>query len=382
MRRSNAPTLQDVANQAGVTAMTVSVVLNGARSATRVSEATRLRIQEAAARLHYRPNAVARGLSRRRMDTIGIVSSIITSDADGDLNLYFLEILNGILEAAAKHGQNTTVFSITDWCEDENKILQFCDGRVDGLIFVAPQRLSPSFAESLQHHTPFVTMHANDLLPRTYNLDIDNEGGAYTAVKYLIAQGHRRIMHFAGPLKFVGARQRLSGYQRALAEAKIPFDDTLISEGEYSAASGKEHATKLLSSGIETLPTAIFCASDDIAAGCLEALSSQGIRVPEDLSLVGYDDVLTARMTSPALTTVKQPFRRLGNRSVEMLMQQILNGVVPTIGATSQEATATESTETAADTDAPHTEVFDVELVVRGSVGPPPALPITPPCRG
>jgi LacI family transcriptional regulator len=388
MRRSNAPTLQDVAAQAGVTAMTVSVVLNGARSATRVSEATRLRIQEAAARLHYRPNAVARGLSRRRMDTIGIVSSIINSDDDADLNLYFLEILNGILEAAAKHGQNTTIFSITDWSADESKILHFCDGRVDGMIFIAPQRLSPSFAEALQHHTPFVTMHANDLLPRTYNLDIDNEGGAYEAVRYLISQGHRRIAHFPGQLKFQGARQRFDGYRRALAEANIPFDDSLILEGEYNQASGKARATQILTDRrINPFPTAIFCASDDIAAGCLEVFLGNGLRVPEDISLVGYDDVLTARMTTPPLTTVKQPFRGLGSRAVEMLMPQISNGIVPTIGATRtakestfpEEPDAAQHVVIAAEPDVPHTEVFDVKLVVRGSVGTPPVLPITLP---
>ncbi|MES2459339.1 MAG: LacI family DNA-binding transcriptional regulator [Armatimonadota bacterium] len=393
MRRSNAPTLQDVASQAGVTAMTVSVVLNGAKSATRVSEATRLRIQEAAARLHYRPNAVARGLSRRRMDTIGIVSSIINSDEEGDLNLYFLEILNGILESAAKHGQNTTIFSITDWATDESKILQFCDGRVDGMIFIAPQRLSPSFAEALQHHTPFVTMHANDLLPRTYNLDIDNEGGAYAAVQYLIAQGHRRIAHFPGQLKFLGARQRFDGYRRALEEAQIPFDASLILEGNYNTASGKNRALRMLTEGpINPLPTAIFCASDDIAAGCLEVLTNHGIRVPEDISLVGYDDVLTARMTTPPLTTVKQPFRRLGSRAVEMLMPQILNGIVPTVGATrtvensassndsitTDIAVTAEETKMASGSDVPHTEVFDVKLVIRGSVGTPTPQPLPP----
>src|SRR5579875_3451633 len=126
MRRGNAATLQDVAREAGVAAMTVSVVMNGARSATRVSDATRARIQEAAARLRYRPNAVARGLSRRRMDTIGVVTKMDLKE----INLYFLEVLNGILEVAAQHGQNTTVFSVTDWQGDEKRLLQFCDSRV------------------------------------------------------------------------------------------------------------------------------------------------------------------------------------------------------------------------------------------------------------
>ncbi|MBC8103980.1 MAG: LacI family DNA-binding transcriptional regulator [Cytophagales bacterium] len=380
MRRSNAPTLQDVASQAGVTAMTVSVVLNGARSATRVSEGTRARILEAAARLHYRPNGVARGLSRRRMDAIGVVSSVRNADEDDNINLYFLEILNGILEAGARHRQNITVFSITHQGDDEPKILQFCDGRVDGMIFVAPRRLSPGFAETLQHHTPFVTMHANDLLPCTYNLDIDNEGGGYQAVQYLISQGHRRIAHFPGQLNLLGPRQRMAGYQRALSEAGIAFDPSLVLEGAYSTLSGKERAGQLLSrSGICPLPTAIFCASDDIAAGCLEVLSGHGLRVPEDISLVGFDDILTARMTSPPLTTIRQPFRRLGNRAVEMLLPQILNGIVPAVGTLRDAegqavlpATSGDGSEPLAAVPTPHTEVFDVELVVRRSVGPPP----------
>jgi DNA-binding LacI/PurR family transcriptional regulator len=150
----------------------------------------------------------------------------------------------------------------------------------------------------------------------------------------------------------------------------------------------------MLDGAINPLPTAIFCASDDIAAGCLEVLVSHGLRVPEDVSLVGYDDVLTARMTTPALTTVKQPFRRLGNRAVELLMLQISNGIVPTIGTTRNledslspnypedkqgiTVAGKESGMAAADTDVPHTEVFDVKLVVRGSVEPPSDLPFTP----
>jgi DNA-binding LacI/PurR family transcriptional regulator len=197
----------------------------------------------------------------------------------------------------------------------------------------------------------------------------------------------------------VGARQRFDGYRRALEDADVAFDPSLVLEGEYNLASGKARARQMLTDGaINPLPTAIFCASDDIAAGCLEVLLSHGLRVPEDISLVGYDDVLTARMTTPPLTTVKQPFRRLGNRAVEMLMPQILNGIVPTIGATgtsdNSPSSSTHDTEppvviaakesevAAADTDVPHTEVFDVKLVVRGSVGPPSDLPITLPCKG
>lgn len=363
MRRSIAPTLQDVAREVGVSAMTVSVVLNGARSATRVSETTRTRIFDAAARLRYRPNAVARGLSRRRMDTIGVVATI----DGGELNLYFLEVLNGILEAAAEHEQNTTVFSVREWKEEQLKITEYCDGRVDGMIFIAPH-LNADFVEALRNrHTPFVTVHNSVDLPDIYNLEANNERGAYEAVRYLIARGHRRILHFAGGgCAVLGARQRIAGYRRALEEADIPFDDSMVIAGEYSAYCGRTRMEMLLKESRSTpLPSAVFCGNDAVAFGCMEALAVHGLRVPEDISIVGFDDTLTARMTTPQLTTVRQPFRLLGRRAVEMLMPQIRE-------ETTEEDTATP------ESFPPRTEVYEVELVVRGSVGEPPAHSLFP----
>ena len=360
MRRNNAATLQDIAREAGVTAMTVSVVLNGATSSTRVSEGTRSRITEVAERLRYRPNAVARGLSRRRMDTLGVCSTI-----DGtELNLYFLEVLNGILEANAEHGQNTTIFSVQDWLKDEAKLLAFCDGRVDGMICVGPM-FSPTFAETLQHHTPFITLHSNEILPHTHNLTVDDEGGAYAVTKYLIAQGHRRILHFSANLKFTGAQCRLNGYVRALTEAGIAFDDTQVISGEFTVESGRERmATVLDSRQFDPLPTAIFCANDAIAYGCMEVLNSRGLRVPQNISIAGFDDALTARMTVPSLTTVRQPFREMGRRAVELLLPQIESKTTPSPDGLSPQALDISQPD-------PSQDVFALELVIRGSVGPP-----------
>ena len=290
MKRSNAPTLQDIANEAGVTAMTVSVVLNGSRSATRVSEATRLRIQELAARMRYRPNAVARGLSRRRMDTLGVVAIIDI----GDVNLYFLELLNGILEECAVREQNTTVFAVKDWV-DENRIMTFCDGRVDGIVFISPA-MNPTFGAALQERTPFVTIHSHHPIPNTTNLDIDNEAAAYDMVQYLIDQGHRRIMHVSGGLKGAGAEQRINGYKRALSESGIPFVDRLLVHSQYTTFAARESLTAAIQQhGFEDFPTAIFCANDAIAIGCIEVLGEYGLSVPDDVSVAGFDDTLIAR---------------------------------------------------------------------------------------
>ncbi|MGI4787672.1 MAG: LacI family DNA-binding transcriptional regulator [Janthinobacterium lividum] len=360
MRRNNATTLQDIAREAGVTAMTVSVVLNGATSSTRVSEGTRSRITEVAERLRYRPNGVARGLSRRRMDTIGVCCNI-----DGtELNLYFLEVLNGILEANAEHGQNTTVFSVADWRKDEEKLLAFCDGRVDGMICIGPL-FSTTFAETLLHHTPFITLHSNEILPHTHNLTVDDEGGAYAVTRHLIDQGHRRILHFSGQPELTGAQHRLDGYRKALTEAGIADDPALVIPGQFSVVSGRERMTALLdTTQLKTLPTAIFCANDAIAYGCMEVLAGHGLHVPQDISIVGFDDSLTARMTAPPLTTVRQPLRQMGHAAVELLLPRIESKNLPSADGPSSQAFALSQT------------VFPLELIIRGSVGPPAHSPL------
>ncbi len=347
MRRSNAPTLHTVAEEAGVTAMMASVVLNGARSSTRVSEATRARILEAAARLGYRRNAAALGLSRRTMNAIGV-----TAIVDGsEINYYFLEVLNGILEAAG-HGQNTTIFSITKWSEDEGRVLECCDGRIDGMILIGPQ-LSEGFARAFGGHTPFVTIHANCSLPGVPRIDIDDEGGAYDMTRYLIGLGHRRLLHITGGTHS-GALARTQGYKRAVREAGLPADCARIIEGDFNIGSGRRATRELLRQrDVMPLPDAIFCASDAVAFGCIETLQSAGVRVPLDVSVAGFDDVPLARMTRPLLTTMRQPFRQMGQRAVELLPSQILAGDAKFDPAAS----------------AP-TEMFKAELVARESTIP------------
>lgn len=376
MRRSSATTLQDVAREAGVATMTASVVLNGAKSGTRVSEATRARIVEVATRLRYRPNAVARGLAKLRMDTIGVASII----DGGEVNLYFLEVLSGILEACAKHGQNTTVFAIEDWKRDEQKILQSCDGRVDGIIFIGPM-FSAEFAETILHYSPFVALHSSGFMPKTFDLNVDDEQGAYTIVRHLIEQGHRRIVHFTGGNR-QGAQRRILGYRRAIEEAGIAFDPALVLEGEYSEFSGRKQARALIEGGvISPLPTAIFCANDAIAMGCMEELANYGIHAPDDISIAGFDDLMAARMTTPPLTTMRQPFRTMGQRAVELLLLLIKRDKEATTlerdgntGVAGEQASPLDPIGISE----PHQQIFETELVCRQSVGPPPKHIVVP----
>jgi LacI family transcriptional regulator len=315
-----AATLADVGREAGVSAMAASAVLNGARTSSRISPETRDKILEASKKLRYRPNAAARALAERRMNTIGVASVF---DESGELNHYFLEVFNGVIEAAAHHNQNTTVFTLHDWEQDMSRLNGFCDGRIDGLILVGPV-IGKESAKNLPEHTPFVALHANIPLRGVVNIESDEETGAYEIVRHLIERGHRRILHVAGQSALLGAQRRLSGYQRALAEARIPFDPSLVVEAGFSAGVGRrELANWLRKHRGQALPDAIFCASDSMAVGCLEALAEAGIRVPEDVSITGFDDSLAARTTMPQLTTVRQPLRMMGMKAVETLLSRI-----------------------------------------------------------
>jgi LacI family transcriptional regulator len=348
---ARAATLADVGRAAGVSAMAASAVLNGARTSSRISPETRERIREAASKLAYRPNAAARALANRRMNTLGVAAVI----EGGELNHYFLEVFNGILEAAARHDQNATVFSLHDWARDPERLHRFCDGRIDGLILLAPAFHEDHVA--LPAHTPFVSIHGNVPLPGVLNIESDEERGAYEMTRRLLALGHRRIMHLAGPAGLLGPTRRIRGYERALATQRQAAPPLIVPAG-FNTFEGRDALRHWLRRhGKAALPEAIFCVNDGVAIGCIEALAEAGLRVPDDVSVAGFDDSLAARMCVPQLTTVRQPLRAMGVRAVELLLSRI-----------TQPGTA------AGSTDKP--VVFPVELVTRASVATPRAAPL------
>ncbi|HWA86102.1 MAG TPA: LacI family DNA-binding transcriptional regulator [Opitutus sp.] len=351
---TRAATLADVGRAAGVSAMAASAVLNSARTSSRIAPETRKRILAAAARLNYRPNIAARALANRRMHTLGVVA---VTDR-GALNHYFLELLGGILATAGAHEENTTVFAIHDWKKDAGRLHGMCDGRIDGLILLAPT-LPRASASLLPAHTPFVALHANSRIRNVLNIESDEEHGARQMTRHLIAQGHRDIMHITGPRGFIGAERRIRGYKQALADAGIPPAESRLVPAGFSTAGGREALIQWLRHHRgEPLPTAIFCANDGVAMGCLEVFAEIGLRVPDDISIAGFDDTLAARLTVPALTTVRQPLQAMGSRAVEALLDRIQQ---PGSSAPREPI------------------VFPVELIVRNSVGRPPAPPRTVP---
>jgi len=316
-RARHAATLADVGREAGVSIMAASAVLNGAKTSSRISDATRVRILAAAEKLRYRANATARALVDRRMNAIGVATTL----SRNELNQYFLEVFNGVIETAAEFDQNTTVFAVPDWKEGASRIPAICDSRIDGLILLAPL-LDAEAARYLPDHTPIVSVHANHELPNVVNLESDEEAGAFEMVRHMLALGHRRILHVGGPPDSIGATRRISGYLGAHAAAGVkPLDDYII-PGYFTIDSGRRELEAWLQRHRGgPLPQAIFAASDAIAMGCLDTLSARGLRTPADVSVVGFDDTMMAR--SAHLATVRQPLREMGHRAVQLLMDRI-----------------------------------------------------------
>lgn len=320
--RRKPATLADVGKIAGVSAMAASAVLNQTKTSARISEETQKRIRKAAAELNYRPNIAARALVQRRMNTIGV---FIVVD-EKELNHYFLEVFNGIIDGASKYDQNVTVFTLHTWEDAREKLESAFDGRIDGMILIAPV-ITPEFSKALHTTMPFVALHANAEVEGLINLEADEEKGAMEMVRLLLAEGHRRIMHISGPRGLVGVERRIRGYRAALAEGGLTLDPSLLLCSSYNAPGGRKAIRTWLRENEQApLPDAIFCANDAIALGCMEALAEKGIRTPEDVSVCGFDDSFIARATVPQLTTVRQPLRQMGVEAVSILINRIVKG--------------------------------------------------------
>ena len=317
-RRHKLPTLADVAREAGVSDRAASCALNGAKGSTRVSVETRERVLAAAGRLNYRPNATARALAFQRTNAIGFVTNIANAE---EPNLYFLEVFNGVMRGATEAHQTTSVFPLSGWDEAPKRIPALCDGRVDGLVVLAPY-LEDDSTTWLPPHTPMVTIHAGGLLRAQVNVEADDESGGYGIARHMFRLGYRRILCVGGPMGVKGADRRVDGFLRAHAEAGVEVASDHVIRTWFTVEGGRQAMEEwLLHHRGEPLPEAVCCGSDAIAFGCIDALEGCGLNVPRDISIAGFDDTLLAR--SQRIATVRQPLIEMGRRAVDVLMQLI-----------------------------------------------------------
>jgi LacI family transcriptional regulator len=331
------PTIQDVAKLAGVAPITVSRVINNSGY---TSEETRVRVEAAITTLGYIPNTLARGLRSKRTHTLALVMTDIT-------NPFFTQIARGVEDSASRLGY-TVIYCNTDESEDkEDKYINILlQKQVDGILLVPACSNSKSVKLLHSNDIPVVLLDRTIPDVQTDLVRSDSEGGAYQLIKQLIEVGHNSIVTITGPQEVSTSSDRVSGYQRAMAEAGLE-NLARVYYGTYMQTSGYELARE--ASALNPPPTAIFGTNNFISIGVLKALRDIGLSVPEDVSVVGFDDLPPSLVVDPILTVASQPAYAMGAQATELLLKRI-SGELP---EGNQEI------------------ILPTELIMRRSSGPP-----------
>lgn len=304
------PTIKDVAARAGVSRQTVSRVIN---NKAEVSPETRERVLAVIEELGYRPNAAARSMVAGRTCTLGCIAPNLT-------DYTFACMIESAQEEARRLGYFLLTGSAPTERDVEPLLEELLRRQIDGLMVINPRA-----DERYRHLIPLVEnglavvyLGNSPCGEPVSSVRCDDREGGYQATHYLIGLGHTAIATIAGPSNEECTPDRLSGYQQALEEAGIPFDATLVASGDWSAASGFQAAQRLLDSGKPF--SAIFAQNDQMAVGAIHALREAGREVPDDVSVIGFDDIPLASHFAPALTTLRQPMEESGQQAARLLI--------------------------------------------------------------
>ncbi|MCC2031461.1 LacI family DNA-binding transcriptional regulator [Microbacterium allomyrinae] len=302
------PSIYDVAKQAGVSHMTVSRVLNGHPN---IRESTRERVLQAIDEMNYTRSSIARALATRRAMRIGV---LVDSPVQWGPN----STLRAIEEAARDAGYAISAFSISD--DEQSQIdvgvVELVTQGVDALCVIAPRASSLDMLRQQSTGLPTLVIKAESDA-EMHTAAVDQRAGAMAAVMHLIELGHRSIAHLSGPLDWFDARAREQGWRDALVDAGLPIGTPVV--GDWTSDYGYSYGTTYDFTGV----TAVFAANDQMALGVVHGLSERGLRVPDDISVVGFDDLPDARHFLPPLTTVRQDFSALGALALQIIIAAI-----------------------------------------------------------
>jgi len=304
------PVMADVARLAGVSHQTVSRVINGQPN---LRPATRARVEEAIRQLGYRPNTAARALVTRRSATVGVIGT-----ATG---FWGPSSVHRTIQAAAREaGFFVSSVNLPDVTRKDlaEAVDHLRDQSVEGIVLIAANDEALEVARDQQTGGVPVVVVEGDLSRARWTVGVDQVAGAVLATEHLLALGHTEIVHVAGPLNWVEARARMSGWQGAMRDAGLRPTEPL--PGDWTAASGYAAGQRI---AVDEAATAVFVANDHMAIGVLRALSEAGRSVPGDLSVVGFDDIPESGFLIPPLTTVRQDFRAVGRRAIDVLQLAI-----------------------------------------------------------
>jgi len=309
-------TMEEIARLAGVSKSTVSKVFNNDE---RISVATREKVLKIAKKFNYRPSRVPRSLKTKRTKAVGLVLPNV-------MNPFFPGIIKGVEDVALENGYMVVFCNTDEQVEKETLYFQmFEDHWIDGII------ISGVTGESEEEKKYIKDLHKKGihvvLIDReiegyfTNVVMIDNQGAAFKATKHLLDLGHRRIGFISAPLKIRIFTERLKGYKKALAETGVDFGKDLVIEGDQTSKSGEEAVRYFLS--LKNPPTAIFATNDVMAIGALRELQRNNLKVPDDVSVVGFDDIPLASLVNPPLTTIAQPIYEIGAQAMKLLIRNI-----------------------------------------------------------
>lgn len=308
-------TIRDVARHAQVSVTTVSHVVNATRF---VSEVARERVQRAIDELGYVPSALARSLKSNRTHTVGMM-------IPNSSNPYFAEIIRGIEDTCYGAGFNVILCNSDDDPHKQSTYVRLLsEKQVDGLIVMSSGSDSELLDTLRAARMPQVVVdrEIDDLAADL--VEVNHEAGGGLATRHLLGLGHRRIACIAGPQGLSSARQRVEGYRAALAEAGGAVDEALVRSGDFTSAGGHAAMLALLEpADPRRWPTAVFASNDLMAMGAVSAAASRGLRIPQDLSVVGFDDIALAAYCNPPLTTIAQPKHETGELAARLLLERI-----------------------------------------------------------
>lgn len=344
------PTLADVAKAAGVSKTTVSIALNG-REVKNVSELTRARIVAVARTLGFRPHGVARALSRRRADVLGVVGKVDPFIHESQ-HRFEHGLLSSIFRRTLERGYNPLIYGFPREDDDEHVLTRYADGRSDAFLLVNPPVDCPLAGYLRSTGMPFVSIcnRGGADAFKSWWVDSDNEAGVRALVDHLAALGHRRIAYFTGPPNEDNVRTRTHAFRAALAAHGLPVYDDMIARFYWDDGRTGNTLAALMSR--RDRPTALLAWNDYVAEDLCRRVRELGLRVPEDVSIAGFDDTPQARTADPPLTTVRQELDALGRNAVDLAL----------------EALCGEEDEVAADS--ARSILCPVRLVVRDSTAP------------
>jgi LacI family transcriptional regulator len=307
-------TLEDIARLSGVSRSTVSRVINGDPN---VNNHTRTKVQEIIQNLNFQPNLAARSLAAGYTRVLGLVIPIGVASIFTDP--YFPLVIQGVSSAC-----NALGYSVMLWLAEpkyERKMISqiLYNGLIDGVIVSSMMMDDPLIDRLFESNRPFMTIGRHPTNEKINYVDVDNRAGAYQGVSYAFRTGHRRVGLIGGPHNTISGQDRYQGYLDALQERGLPLKTELVIEGEFSDASGYQAMKRLL----PQRPDAVFVASDAMAFAAMRAIQEAGLRIPEDMAVIGFDDIPPAATSKPPLTTVRQPIMRTGQTAAEMLIDMI-----------------------------------------------------------